>query len=171
MAGNVPEPTVDQRTSDTYPSSDSTHPSQMRTSFEVSHVAWRTRFGLVVLGLSLLSLMLLARTMQPSETGLGTHEQLGLPQCSVRLLFGIRCPTCGMTTSWAYLFQGSLWRSLQANCGGTLLAITAIVAAPACLMIGWTGRTTRFGWLSQFSLIGMILGLVAALLEWIFRLW
>ena len=72
--------------------------------------------------LTLSVLLIVASRLEPSESGLGTHHQLGLPPCSVRLLWGIRCPSCGMTTSWAHLTKGNLFAATKANVGGVLLA-------------------------------------------------
>src|SRR5690242_10680262 len=41
--------------------------------------------------------------LTPSPRGLGTHQQLGLAPCTVEQWFGMRCPSCGMTTAWAHV--------------------------------------------------------------------
>lgn len=61
--------------------------------------------------------------------GLGTHQQLGLPPCSSRLLWNMRCPACGMTTSWAHLVRGEFVQSVRANPGGMLLGLAVAVFA------------------------------------------
>ncbi len=77
-----------------------------------------------VLFLSTLAVLLgIAATLEPSSSGLGTHHQLGLPPCSVRVLWGIRCPVCGMTTAWAHFADGNVLASARANVGGLFLAI------------------------------------------------
>ncbi len=89
-----------------------------------------SRWRLVLLGGSLLALLSLARGLSPDESGVGTHRQLGLPACTTQVLFGVRCPACGMTTSWAYLTRGAWSKAFYANPGGALLGIvTALVAA------------------------------------------
>ncbi len=81
-----------------------------------------------------------AALLKPDPNGMGTHRQLGLPPCTMVALFGVRCPTCGMTTSWAHLVRGQVRRSLAANAGGTLLAgVTALAA-------GWLAASTCRGW-------------------------
>jgi hypothetical protein len=67
----------------------------------------------------------LAARLSPDPTGLGTHQQLGLPPCSSRLLWDMRCPACGMTTSWAHLVRGEVLESVRANPGGMLLGLVA----------------------------------------------
>lgn len=77
----------------------------------------------------------LAAKLRPDPTGLGTHQQLGLPPCSSRLLWNIRCPACGMTTSWAHLVRGEVLESVYANPGGMLLGV---VAAGLSLVLGFS---------------------------------
>ena len=43
----------------------------------------------------------LARSIEPDQRGYGTHEQVGLPPCTFIRVFNVRCPTCGMMTSFA----------------------------------------------------------------------
>src|SRR5262245_30550053 len=50
----------------------------------------------------------LARWVTPDERGYGTHEQLGLPPCAFRVVTGLPCPSCGMTTSFAYVVRGQV---------------------------------------------------------------
>ena len=88
------------------------------------------RWFALLLSLGLLVLLGVAVALTPNERGFGTHQQLGFPQCTVLKLFHIRCPTCGMTTAWAYTVRGRLWSAAEANCGGLLLAVLAIVAVP-----------------------------------------
>jgi hypothetical protein len=88
----------------------------------------------------LVTLLIVARLLQPSADGFGTHQQLGLPPCSSQQLFGFRCPACGMTTSWAHLTRGQVWSSLSVNAGGTLLGIAAAVCGPWLMLSGMRGR-------------------------------
>src|SRR5262245_40749793 len=110
----------------------------------LSPIAWPMakwlRLVLVLSGLLLWSLLLVARMLQPDGSGYGTHRQLGLPPCSAQQMFGIRCPACGMTTSWAYLTRGMVWQSLRVNSGGTLLGLAVFVLGPWLLMSGVLGR-------------------------------
>ncbi|WP_197167670.1 DUF2752 domain-containing protein [Neorhodopirellula pilleata] len=83
--------------------------------------------------------LLTARLLSPDPAGLGTHQQLGLPPCSMRVLFDIRCPACGMTTSWSHFMRGELATSLRVNAGGTALAAVAITVVLMGLKCVWTG--------------------------------
>jgi hypothetical protein len=128
------------------------------------------RWLLAGFGLGLVILLGTAKVMTANQSGLGTHQQLGLPPCSVRVLYGIRCPSCGMTTSWAHLLDGNLVASLGVNPAGTLLCFLAILAAPMTLWMAWSGQGTQSGWFIRFNMVTLILALAISLIDWIVRL-
>ncbi|MGQ9505037.1 MAG: DUF2752 domain-containing protein [Thermogutta sp.] len=131
---------------------------------------WKRRLLVGVVGLGLLGLLLLARWLRPAAEGFGTHQQLGLPPCTMVLMFGKRCPTCGITTSWAYSTRGSIWNALRASVSGTFLAGLAAVASTWLIVSAWRGKWTLLiptakRMVAVFALVW--LGLVS---EWIIRL-
>jgi len=98
---------------------------------------WYLRLTLVLVGVSALGLLATAATLTPSEDGFGTHQQLGLPPCSFSMMCnGLPCPSCGMTTSWSHMMRGQIIQSFNANPGGALLALSALVAGPWTLLSG-----------------------------------
>jgi uncharacterized protein DUF2752 len=101
---------------------------------------WLERLVALAAGSILLALLVTACCLTPSPVGLGTHRQLGLPPCTVLDWFGFRCPSCGMTTSWAYMLHGRPLAALQANAGGALLAIVAAVCGPWLTISAVRGR-------------------------------
>ena len=112
----------------------------------------------------------LAVRLQPARGGMGTHQQLGLPPCTFRVLFGRPCPSCGMTTSWAYLVRGQVPSALRANVGGTLLGIVAIAAVPWLVIsairgrwLGWTPNCIVAAW----AAVAIVL---IVLVDWSIRL-
>ena len=98
------------------------------------------RGWLVAMGLGLMALLIAARIVQPAADGVGTHEQLGLPPCGFRLMFGRPCPSCGMTTSWAHLMRGQLTQAALTHPGGMLLGLATLVAAPWLVLSGLRGK-------------------------------
>ena len=106
----------------------------------MQRLPWYLRLALAVIGAGLLALLGTARYLEPSKSGLGTHQQLRLRECGLRQMYGIRCPSCGMTTSWAHLTRGHVVSSLQCNTGGTLLGICALIVGPWSLASGALGR-------------------------------
>jgi hypothetical protein len=82
----------------------------------------------------------LAAWLTPDERGYGTHEQLGFGRCGMLVTTGLPCPTCGMTTAFAYAVRGRLFRAFLAQPAGLLLALAT---AAAGLGAAWTVVTGR----------------------------
>src|SRR5690349_23695282 len=88
------------------------------------------RWLLVGWSLFLLGGFALAFSLSPDPRGFGTHQRLGLPPCTTRALFGIPCPSCGMTTSFANFVRGRFLQAARANTSGLLLAAVCAVQLP-----------------------------------------
>jgi hypothetical protein len=104
------------------------------------------RVTLLVLTVPWLIVFAIATQLDPYKTEdgqplrMGTHKQLGLPECNFKLLVGVPCPSCGMTTSFTLLAHGDVWNSLQANFAGTVLAILGLLFVPWALASAFFGR-------------------------------
>ena len=118
----------------------------------------------------LLVLLGIASWMTPNPTGVGTHQQLGLPGCTMLTIVGMRCPACGMTTSWAHTLDGNLVSGIGASLSGVLMCLTSLVLVPAFFWFAVTGKSWigfPFG-LILASLLVSIASISAA--EWLIRL-
>ncbi len=96
----------------------------------VGTLGWPTRRALVLAALGLVGVLGVARQLEPDPRGFGTHTQLGLAPCAFALVTGHPCPTCGMTTSFAWFARGRFDRSWRANPAGSLLAPTCVALVP-----------------------------------------
>jgi hypothetical protein len=126
--------------------------------------------ALAVGGLSCAGLLVTAGKLQPDPSGVGTHQQLGLPPCTIQVWFQVRCPACGMTTAWSHFVRGQWLSAVAANAGGTLLALLSTAAAVWLL-----GSAARGRWLwtqpsdqSVFVLGLSIVGVTLA--DWLIRM-
>ncbi len=81
-------------------------------------LGWPTRMLVVAAAAGLAGLLGLSRTLDPDPRGYGTHIQLGLRPCAFAALTGRLCPTCGMTTAYAWFVRGRIDRSWQREPGG-----------------------------------------------------
>ncbi len=102
-------------------------------------MTWRIRLGLILILLGLGVVLTLAAWIHPYDAHgrprqRGTHQQLGLNQCSFVQLTGKPCPSCGLTTSFALLMHGDLNSSLHSNAVGTLMAVFALLLMPWCVV-------------------------------------
>lgn len=127
------------------------------------------RIQAAALACLLFGLLLTGRMLKPNPSGIGTHRQLGLPPCTFEAWFGMRCPTCGMTTSWAHFTRGSWGAAWGANPGGFFLAVASVIAA--C----WAAIVATFGIyrpiVSQRTLVGLLVVVSATtLVDWVLRL-
>ncbi len=60
--------------------------------------------------------------LRPSPDGTGTHQGLSFLPCTMLATTGIPCPSCGMTTSFAWFYRGNLAASFWVQPGGFVLA-------------------------------------------------
>jgi hypothetical protein len=135
-----------------------------------ARLSLRLRLTLAAVGLVLLAPLLVAAYLRPNPQGLGTHEQLGLPPCTFRGLFDMRCPSCGMTTSWAHAVRGQWVRAVRSNVGGALLAAMTMVAVPWSLLSAIRGRWFRRPPSDRLLATLAILVVVVMLMDWVCRL-
>jgi hypothetical protein len=71
---------------------------------------------------------------------MGTHMQLGLPDCNFKQLTDLPCPSCGMTTSFCLLIRADILNSMRANFAGTALASFGLLFIPWALASAFFGR-------------------------------
>lgn len=140
----------------------------MSASFPLSKL---TRALTLLAGLGTLAFLITARVLEPASQGWGTHQQLGLPPCTSIVLFDMRCPACGMTTSWALTTRGMWGEAIQVNAGGFMLALIAIAYLPASCYFFIKGRSSRGGWFSLSLAIILMVALAVATIQWGYRIW
>jgi len=130
-----------------------------------------TRAMLLAWAVFLLSGFTVARTLKPDPRGYGTHQQFGLPECSIRVLFARPCPGCGMTTSFSYFVRGEFASAARANPAGVLLAMLCVLMIPWSLWSAWQGSM----WLVEepMTLLAILIAVIGclAVLSWMFAIW
>jgi hypothetical protein len=136
----------------------------------VPSFGWPIRLALVASGIVLVGLLATAAWLTPSPAGYGTHRQLGLPPCTMVQWLDIRCPSCGMTTSWSHLMHGQPLAALRANSGGTLLALVAAACGPWMLASGLRGRWVIGRPHEMLALAVGIAIVIVTLVDWSIRL-
>jgi hypothetical protein len=121
----------------------------------------------VLLAASLTAIFTIAVLLNPYKDGRvwlqETHTQMGLPQCTFKMLTDLPCPSCGMTSSFALLMHGDPWNSARANFVGTLLALFCLACIPWSLASAARGRLLFVGSL-EYILVRLVLVFVVLLL-------
>ena len=122
-------------------------------------------------GLALLAVgagtIVLGLVMRPSDEGLGTHKQLGLPACSFLATTGWPCPTCGLTSSYAFCMHGRLGQAWKSQPFGFVLALISLALTGVGVAELAGGRSLLWHLRPRWWLVAVLLGLPAG---WIFRL-
>lgn len=97
------------------------------------------RWTLFAFAVASASTLAIASRLEPDPRGHGTHEQLGLAPCAFRTLTGRPCPTCGMTTAFAWTMRGrwsEAWRANPAGCGLAIFVGPIAVWLASCAGAG-----------------------------------
>lgn len=129
----------------------------------------RTRWALAVAALGVAGVLGLAWGLEPDPKGYGTHQQLGLPPCTFRSLTGIPCPSCGMTTAFAWTARGRVDRAWRANPAGALLAPACVALVPWLLASSATGRPLGSRTLEKPLTVLVVATVALSLLAWMIR--
>jgi hypothetical protein len=86
------------------------------------------RLGAGVVAAGCLAVLSAAAWVQPASEGYGTHTQLGLSDCQWAVNLSKPCPTCGMTTSFAWMVRGQPLEAFWTQPFGAVAAVlTAVV--------------------------------------------
>ncbi len=93
----------------------------------------------VVAGVGL-ALVGVAVYLSPDPSGMGTHQQLGMPPCTSVVITGYPCPTCGMTTAFSLTVRGRLLSAFHAQPAGLVFALATVLATAVALVSAATGR-------------------------------
>lgn len=133
-------------------------------------IPWGLRVTLLVGAVLGWGLLALAWGLAPDPRGYGTHEQLGMAPCGVVKLIGMRCPSCGMTTSFNRLAHGDLAGAMAANAGGAVMGIGWFLAAPWMAVCGARGKWWGFVPQDWHTLLAGCVILGITLVDWLVRL-
>jgi len=128
------------------------------------------RVGWSLLAAIAASVIIAARMLAPSPSGLGTHLALGLPPCGFLAWSGLPCAACGLTTSFAHLARGELSAAVHANAMGVPLFAITIALVPLALRCAVRAESP-FEVVDRFQLDRAAVVIVTALLlSWLVRL-
>lgn len=111
-------------------------------AMRAEHATAAVHVRLIALGLSVgcLAVLAMAARLTPSPTGVGSHRALGLQSCVMLDRKGLPCPSCGMTTSFAWFARGDVAASFYVQPMGALLAAAAACSVWGGAYIALTGR-------------------------------
>jgi hypothetical protein len=94
----------------------------------------------VLVALACLAVLMVAARLTPSPTGVGTHMPLTSKPCDLLARTGMPCPSCGMTTSFAWFARGNLVASFYVQPMGMVLAVLTAAAFWVGLYMAVSGK-------------------------------
>lgn len=138
-------------------------------STPVPRLGWAGRAVAAAVAAGALAVLTVAAVITPDDRGIGTHEQLGLKPCGLVVMWGLPCPTCGFTTSFALFVRGrwleSVWNQPMAFLAALVTAMTVWAAA----YVAVTG-SRAYGLLAGLLTPSRLTALLAlALLAWAWK--
>jgi hypothetical protein len=138
--------------------------------FDQQRLEGPKRWLLLLLAAGLLGLLGVARWLEPDARGYGTHTQLGLGPCAFAAMTGRPCPTCGMTTAFAWFARGSFGASWRASPAGCLIALLIVPVSTWLLVSVWFRKPVGFRSVDR-PLMGLLVAIVSASLAfWFIRI-
>lgn len=130
-----------------------------------------TRLLWAALSCAALAVLAIARVLHPDPNLLGTHVQLGLPPCAFLTLTGLPCPTCGLTTAFAYMARLEITMAARAHWLGPLLFILTAASIPLCAFACTRALPLR-SVIKRLRLVRVAAIIAAAAtVGWLARLW
>ena len=110
------------------------------TSMRWRRLAAAERVAAAGMAVGIFCVFVLAAWLSPDPRGVGTHERLGMPPCTMHWVLGIPCPFCGMTTAFSHFANGSPLAAFRVQPAGLIIALASIVTSLACVAAAVFGR-------------------------------
>jgi len=125
---------------------------------EIAPASGWARWSHALLLLGVLVMVAVGLYLTPDPAGHGTHQQLGLPPCTIYYLTGRPCPSCGLTTSVSAILHGQFGLAWRANPMGYVIVAGALAVAVNSLLALLWGRSVR---IENTRFTVLLLGLLA----------
>jgi len=143
--------------------------SPVVSALQKSRMTWLERTGVCVFLAGITSVFLLASRLTPDPSGMGTHRQLGFPECVFLKSLGRPCPHCGMTTAFAWIVRGEFRQAWRSNPSSLFLAVALVVLWPWSFLGAVSGRWPFTDEPGKWFLRGYIAWMILAVVIWAWR--
>jgi len=116
------------------------------------------------------AVLAIAARLTPAAAGYGTHTELGLPPCNFLRLTHWPCPSCGLTTCFAWAVRLQFRNAFLANPFGILAFLGTVSLIPTSIVLLW--RRISFRRITETVAFTRAIYVSTALyvLSWFFKL-
>lgn len=128
------------------------------------------RVSALLVGLGVVVILGIAAWLSPSVDGVGTHRQLGLPQCGWIVAADLPCPTCGMTTAFSLSVRGRFISAFTTQPFGMLLAIGVACTGLLAFSIALTGHPQSAFWYRWMTTKTLFIFAGMAVFAWVYKI-
>ena len=128
------------------------------------------RVTALFIGIGAIAVLSIAGWLSPAGAGVGTHQQLGLPQCGCIVAADLPCPTCGRTTAFSYTVRGKFISAIKTQPFGMLLAICVAITGILALSIAITGRPRTQFWYRWLTTKTLFIFAGLAAFAWVYKI-
>jgi hypothetical protein len=116
------------------------------------------------------TVLAVARWLTPAAIGYGTHTQLGLPPCNFLRLTHLPCPSCGLTTCFAWAVRLHFWNAFRANPFGILAFLGTVLLIPTAIFLLWRRMSFRRITESIYFSKAVYAACALYMMSWIFKI-
>jgi hypothetical protein len=128
------------------------------------------RIILILICIICAGIIALGWVLTPDARGYGTHEQLGFGACGFVAMYGMPCPTCGMTTAFCYGVRFNFVDGFKAQPVGFLIAIIAYIAVVLSLFFAIAGKNPFVIFTKKRIFILAVIVLLILAASWIYKI-
>lgn len=129
------------------------------------------RFVCAGAAMCILTVLIIAASLEAAPVGFGTHTQLGLDECSFVEMFGYPCASCGMTTAFTHAADFSLLDSFITQPAGAVYAVASAAVFWVLAYVAWTGSVAGRTLLHAIGSKLLWGGLILLGLAWAYKVW
>ncbi len=128
------------------------------------------RMQALFVGIGAIAILSIAAWLSPSADGVGTHKQLGLPQCGWIVAVDLPCPTCGMTTAFSYTVRGNFFSAFKTQPFGMFLAVFVSIIGVLAFTLALTGRPKTAFWYRWMTTKTLFIVAGLAAFAWVYKI-
>ncbi len=130
----------------------------------------RTRLNAVLVLVGVIAIVGVSFYVEPDPARTNAKRRLPLRPCGFLMTTGLPCPTCGMTTSFAFMARGHAVAAFEQQPAGALLALLTAGLGVLALVVLVTGRRFEINWY-RINPMHVLVGFMALFMgSWVYRI-